>query len=440
MENILKANRLWGWIGLSFFLIIVFSLDLSTLSKVAVVLAFAGSILLFYFIGKDISKGIILWFSVMLLFGQENLFEFKYLPNLPLERIVWALILLIFLFHIHKNKILPFTKIEYVMLLFLAICCFSMIKTVFNDDKKIRRFLIFLSFVTAYLVITGIFEKVLHLDYLVPHYYFIDPTLGTDHERFRGPFMNAAVNGTILVMLFHLSFYLCSILRGWKRRMMYLLLVSIPIVLFLTFTRSAWISFVVTLICVFLAHRQLRKKYLIPLFMVAVYVFMFLPNILSTDRTRGGMFYMDPVHSRIELHDVTFKMFKEKPILGHGFGEITALGKGIVLRTVDGNPTLASHNSFMSLLVELGSIGFILYALILYVIFKATIKSFKNPEESGYLSRSFTIIYWAVFITYVLNSLIIEMRYFLYVNALFFLLSGITNGLYQRRLIQEKNI
>jgi O-antigen ligase len=313
-------------------------------------------------------------------------------------------------------------------------------KTVFNDDKKIRRFLIFLSFVTAYLVITGIFEKVLHLDYLVPHYYFIDPTLGTDHERFRGPFMNAAVNGTILVMLFHLSFYLCSILRGWKRRMMYLLLVSIPIVLFLTFTRSAWISFVVTLICVFLAHRQLRKKYLIPLFMVAVYVFMFLPNILSTDRTRGGMFYMDPVHSRIELHDVTFKMFKEKPILGHGFGEITALGKGIVLRTVDGNPTLASHNSFMSLLVELGSIGFILYALILYVIFKATIKSFKNPEESGYLSRSFTIIYWAVFITYVLNSLIIEMRYFLYVNALFFLLSGITNGLYQRRLIQEKNI
>jgi len=461
MERSQKRSQLLVLIALLTYIITIFSLKDSPIAIFGIVGLLAGSMFFILLAWEDISKGILLWLSIFLLFGQENLFKFSDLPNLPLERIIWIFILLLFLIQISNRKIhlLPITILDYVMLIFIGICIASLMgrgiflakgkgfreflngfgipfftfwigKNIFDDNTKINRLLLLLFYFALYLSITGILER-LQLNYLIPHYYFINPIKGTHPGRLMGPLLNAAAYGTFFVMLFHLTFYLFSQVKGTKKRISQTLLFIMPILIFFTYTRAVWLSFLISLMLVFLLTPKSRVTYLIMLLCISALVLAYLPNILSADRTVGGILARGSINSRMDLYEASYNLFLEKPYLGHGFGHVTHTN--IYLSQEE----LVSHDSFMSILVELGVIGFFFHCLIYYLLFKFSINVYKNSDTSGLLGRHFIIIYWAISVTYLLNSLIIEMRYFLLVNSLFFLLSGIVSGVHQRILIQE---
>jgi O-antigen ligase len=453
-------------IALIFFIPVLFLLNISLDVKLGIVIFVSLSMLLSLLMFKDISKGILVWLLVMVLFGQENIVQFENLPNFPFERFIWCFITIIFIIHVVSKgiKLISFSTIEFVMTVFISLCIISMLhngvffikgagsrsffngffvpyltfviaKNVFDCEKKIIHLLYLLFFLGIYLTVTGLLERY-EMYSFIPHYYFVDRESGTHLDRLMGPFGNAAVFGTIVVMLFHSSYYLYEQVSGTKKRMIQIFIFIMPIVIFFSYTRAVWLSFCLTLFVVLLLNPRSRRNLLVILVCLSTLIILRLPSILSADRSRGGVLEEAPVETRLALYETYYNMFLAKPILGHGFGEITY--HDVQLNTGE---EVSSHDSFMSILVEQGVVGLTLVILIYSLLLAKSIRFYKRlNRDCDALWKGFVIIYWAMAGTYFINSLFIEIRHFLLANSLFFVLSGIVVGGYQRKCFGKEKV
>ncbi len=310
-------------------------------------------------------------------------------------------------------------------------------KHVVDNEQKIKKIFQLMLLIGIYLAITGIFEH-FRLTSLVWPRYIMNPNVGIHYMtgRARGPFVQAGVNGTVLGMIFALSIYL--IIHKFKSlsKIFYGILIGmIPVTIFLTYTRSVWLGFVLSLLIIPLFYPRLRKIFLLGLLLLVTIVIVNWSNVVSTDRSVGGVGEPSPVYQRINLYNASAKMFFEKPIFGFGFYNFEKFSRQYLIKDYE-TPIRAqvqgAHDTLVKILVELGLIGLIPLLLVYFNIYRHSVKLYRYFPSTPFLGKGLVVMFWAASIIYIVNMQLFKMFQHLFPNSVIFLLAGIIVGLNQR--------
>lgn len=167
-------------------------------------------------------------------------------------------------------------------------------------------------------------------------------------------------------------------------------------VTYLTGLRSAAIGLVICSLII--AFWYLFKRKLVQLHLYIFFVIIFLipllvlitPEKFSTSSRFENMVKIEklefggdgPILSRIDSYNLSWQMFKDKPVIGWGLGSFNGYNK-IEWTSIQKYP----HNLILEILAELGVTGFIFFSAIFYYIMRGILNSkiLYNGGEAEFL-------------------------------------------------------
>jgi hypothetical protein len=264
---------------------------------------------------RGLHYGILLFlFTTMWRMLEATLFRAEGgLPNLTLERIVWPVVFLVFLFQWRKGKIirLPPDSIEYCMgaaLVAIAISmyvfqthttgqlgrerlqffevlagfafpftCYFMMRRVIFSTALVESFLIGVGLLTVYLGVTSLAEG-WHIRWLVFPRYILDPHLGDHYGYVRGPFLNASWNALCMVMGVPILLWLFFRKRDASRLLWLLGLASIGLSLPFVYQRAAWFGAATAVVITIVAWRRRRAFLIATVLLIAAVGGLLIPQ------------------------------------------------------------------------------------------------------------------------------------------------------------------
>lgn len=245
--------------------------------------------------------------------------------------------------------------------------------------------------------------------------------LGVPQGRAAGVLGNPALYGAVLGMGVLAS--LCCVVHAERKRTQVTLVATIVVLLygvFVSYTRSAWISIAVTLLITqFLVSNLWGKTlpiYLVGMLLLALKWDDLANNPIVTSRV------LNPFNlvMRFALARLAWDRFLERPFLGWGSGALDILSLE-QYREV-------SHNTFLTFLVDGGLAVFLSFsALSIYLLIRA-IHIYWLTEKNSF-ERSALATMTGCILIFLMSGLSLELRYFGYFNALFWIFAGVIDRL-----------
>ena len=168
-----------------------------------------------------------------------------------------------------------------------------------------------------------------------------------------------------------------------RARTLSMIIVFLSFGILLTGTRGSIISIVALLLTYLLFQVGRRPFYYLSIFAATVVVSIILFNIIPEEvssRILMNSTSTDDVSSgRYDLWSLAYSFFLEAPLIGNGIGYFESYG----------SQHIKVHNVFLSILVEFGIVGFILYTSVIFsiIFFKAGSMHVKR-------ARIFFIVSW----------------------------------------------
>ncbi len=452
-------------------------------------------VLLIFIMKNDLVNLLLLWF-VAAMFKELGMIPLPLLPDIFADRIVWVLIVLIFLFDVAFKKtrqLLPITGTEVVMVVFSLFSTISMFssayitnedvkfnffangygipftiyflsKNIVDDEEKIKKVFISFAVVGLYLGLTGIFE-ILKIDQLVFPGYIVNPMIGLHYGRARGPFLISTVNGAVIGMIIFMSIHLLFNEKGrWKRYFLIITLLCMFVTLVLTYTRACWIAFFIAILIVSIFIPHVRKIFLLicaASVILVSYVFYLHPHFKmaeseqqliskkapTTELFINRLLNTSTIEGRIDLYKLNSKLFLKSPIWGNGYGAYGNVKEEFEQKTHTKiskykfiQKGAKSHDTIVGILVDLGLLGLGLLMYIFFYFFKAIFRLYNKLPQDGFLGKDLAVMFLGMIIVFIINVQTVEIRFFLFVNSMLFSIAGIAVGLYQRVSQGEKRL
>jgi O-antigen ligase len=206
-----------------------------------------------------------------------------------------------------------------------------------------------------------------------------------------------------------------------------------------TLSRGAWyavIISIITLIAVFVIRKDFRlskAKIFIGAAAILVTIYGLSSTIISehgasklTDRLSSSISFEDGASNRFQIWAIGWDMFLDAPAIGHGYESFSHLFPYYLSKSdyPDAFPVMKNktpHNSFMSVLANLGFIGMILFLLIWLSLFKQLWNYFNNHNlKTGGVAWGMALFSFLFIASMVDTS--INRRYFWYISALLVLI------------------
>jgi O-antigen ligase len=78
----------------------------------------------------------------------------------------------------------------------------------------------------------------------------------------------------------------------------------------------------------------------------------------------------------------------------------------------------------MVVVAEMGLVGILLILSVYILILRRSIRLYQRLGPDNLKGRGFVILFWGFLAVYIVNSVFIEMRYFEFVNGVFFISAG----------------
>jgi O-antigen ligase len=293
----------------------------------------------------------------------------------------------------------------------------------------------FLAFFGLYLALTGIFEMTGQWSLVFPRY-IADPNIGLHYGRARGPMVQSVSYGLYVgVCLIALLIWTLRFGRGGKLALFF----GIPLLLAavaLTLTRSVWLGTALALFVfsALILRDSWRKLALCGMLGAALLVAVTKSDtLLGFEREGSSESTRSSAESRASFAYVSWKMFLDRPMLGFGFGQFPqAKWPYLDDRTSDLNletiRPLSHHNTYLSLLVELGLVGFTLYMLLLASWARGAWRLYRGERRLAWV-QAYGALTLCALATYAVQMMFHEVSYTSIDNSLIFMLGGITVGL-----------
>jgi O-antigen ligase len=286
-----------------------------------------------------------------------------------------------------------------------------------------------------YLAITALFEVNRAWAFVYPRY-ISDPNIGLHFGRARGPMVQSVSLGLYLgICLIALAAYAWTCSPRGK-----LLLCGIaPLFaagIFFTYTRTVWLGAALGLLTVFalVAHGRWRIVGLGAVVAAGLLVSVVkLDSLLGFEREGSAAETRNSASMRLSFAYVSWLMFLDRPVLGHGFGQFpTAKLPYLDDRSVDlqlgAIREYAHHNTYLSLLTEVGLIGLGLFLAIVALWAWNAWKLWGNRTAPAW-ARAQGLLLLGTLPIYGLQALGHDLTYTPLDNSLLFLLAGLTAAL-----------
>ncbi len=252
-----------------------------------------------------------------------------------------------------------------------------------------------------YLSLTAILEVTKQWSLVFPHF-IGDPKLGIHFGRARGPMLQSVRLG----MCLNLCLALLWTFPVWiysRERLVWLMAIGLTplfmLAILLTYTRSIWMgtaAIVIILLSTMLKGKA-RTLTLGALFMSAIVIGLVLgPSLVAFKREYSEAETLESTKMRGAFAYVSMQMFKDSPITGFGFNQFQVHNRpylddrttNIRLESIRG---YVHHNSFLSLVVDLGLIGATLYMLAAISLIRNCCVVWNHPTVSPY-ARSAAVL------------------------------------------------
>jgi O-antigen ligase len=414
-------------------------------------LLFALIFLTFRYTKRGIQNGILIGLVTAMSPIPLTLFErFGPIPDVSLDRVVWPIVLIVFFLKRRQGETdkVPLDWIECSILGFTAIVLLSLIsygsyagkegwnlfgiirgyafpfmaysiaRRGIKTAQQLHAFFVGLGFIALYLVFTGVAET-LRINWLIFPQFILRSDLGIHFGKVRGIFLNASHNGLAIAMALPFLVWL-SFKDRTPRRWLWPVVAALAIVpVAYTMQRAAWLSTATALAMVTLTWPRRR----IVLIGLAVYVaaagFLFKSDAL-TQKLETRLEQESTIDWRIERIEAGWAVFRANPLLGVGINRYNmSVDEYISSRSQDRNRSNA-HNTWITLLAELGLLGTLSYGAIFGFVLFESIKSYwRYPRYRVILG-----ILMGITLAFVVMSISLEIRSVLYPNAFLYAIWG----------------
>jgi O-antigen/teichoic acid export membrane protein len=462
-ELVNAAIGVGGFLALAaVMLVLTDRLALSIANSVApgmAVLALGLGVPIVYGMMRYTAAGVLAWIVVGLLSAS--------LTQLPGERVLWAALALGWIVSvITGRRQVRLGLIEGLMLAYLALLIvsalgnhqfpvaeifppmsliltsalipftlFMIARSTIVDQRHITAFLWTMVAVGFYLAMMNIFQRT-GLTGLVFPREILDPGLGINPERARGPLLNSAVDGVVLTIGFIAALFVASRPEFAYRRLALIAAVPMPIGIFLTQTRAVWLGAGLVVVLAAMFGRGFRVWYIAVAVVAVAFVGANWQSFLSEDRSAGGVASTSEIESRLNDIATLRAAIADRPVSGWGisrypevnthrheaWGEIKwTAGFGFI-----------GHNTPLVIAAELGLLGLAVWLGVLVALVVALGRAWRQLARGDLWTRSFIFSTWLVLMVWFVNSLVIDMRVFAVVNGIVLVWAGIAMGIADR--------
>lgn len=271
--------------------------------------------------------------------------------------------------------------------------------------EEMRSFAIVMLILAIYLTAVSILERLDLYSMIIPYWIgnrTVNSTIG--NGRSGGPFLQSEFNGLALGLIYCIILGKTYLDDRNIRPIAYAAACLCLVGIFLTYTRAAWVGVgLATLVLVLKPPPAgerwvtLKRCSVVVMALIVLGAFFLFPTKSAEQRFTDE----DTVYFRANLWATGLSMVRDQPVLGHGLGRFetnvanyqTAVGFGP--KVVIPKEGAGAHNIFMTILVEQGGIGLMLYLLIVLRIYTSAYTSGRLiwPRAAGTWIAAFTIVY-----------------------------------------------
>ena len=293
----------------------------------------------------------------------------------------------------------------------------------------------FLALLGIYLGLTGVAEMTGQWSLVFPRY-IADPDIGLHFGRARGPMVQSVSFGLYLGICSTAALvWLPRLSRTGKLAM--LLVLPLPLAAAaLTLTRSVWMGtgFALLLLAAIVLKERLRKLVLFgAIGAAAIVVAANAENLVGFQREGTVDDTRSSATARASFAYVSWLMFQERPVLGFGFGQfadakLPYLADRSTSLNLESIRPLSHHNTYLSLLVELGLVGLLLYLSLLALWARYGWRLAQSGRRPAWV-RAHGVLVLCALATYSVQMLFHEVSFTSVDNGVIYLLAGMAVGL-----------
>lgn len=291
--------------------------------------------------------------------------------------------------------------------------------------------------VRVLLASTAIVSVVVEVGKLAGHGFGYQADTSANVERAVGPLGNSGVLGTVVGVGIVLA--LATLVWGGPqslRRLAYFsLLVNLP-ALYLTLTRGPLIAVGAVSLLIVLSRTRTRGPAVLAGIVVALVVAGLWTSISSSPLYRDRFSNQSNVEDRVIIDRWSLELAGRKPLLGWGYGSFDEVKDAAHLPTESSSVTYAeviqytSHNTYLTILVELGGIGLFLLLVPWLVIGRSSLALIGADPSNAWIVVGFL----GVLGVWIISAGTFDVRFF----ALTWVLPWLAVGVL-RRMVLEHN-
>jgi O-antigen ligase len=278
-------------------------------------------------------------------------------------------------------------------LLFIPFCMYWLIRLTAPSNEYLQIFIV-IAFITVLAqCVIGL------LGWFAPDLLPFKWRTGLEGARTVGSLKNPAVYTSALLFFGLLLFHYAMQRRSTALRLGLLLTFGLVMYcVFMSFSRASWVGGSLILIGLLFLY----PKPVIRLTIIAALLMYFLSSSVLADQIAWayeratGEAARESAESRLITNNASIRMIATKPLFGWGFGNYDRYDQRFQVRVYnvpvryDGT----SHNTYLTVLAELGLIGFLFYFFPVVWWFLISIKAWRRLPRHGFWNRRLLALLW----------------------------------------------
>jgi O-antigen ligase len=318
-------------------------------------------------------------------------------------------------------------------LIYLPAGMYLIAKNTPYDRTILKRLLVIIVGIGSYLCFTGVFEHY-QVRGLVWPQYILDPGVGIQFGRVRGPLASSVGMGEWVIATFIFASLLSHYVTGYARWYLRALVEIAVVVIYFTNTRGVWLSFTAIVVVGICLGGKMRSWLLgiVAIVMVAFLVgvgskFAFGQKTLFSKRD-------ETVNYRLANYRTDYKMGMDNLLTGIGYGSFKdewpkyfgPEERKLVKDLTDGN-----HNTYLGLFAETGVFGLLLYVLMLLSLAGKCLSAFRNRQRGEDFEKNFAVAALGLVVVTMIEAFFGDQRFDPSLNVMVFLCVGVVASMPQ---------
>lgn len=249
-------------------------------------------------------------------------------------------------------------------------------------------------------------------------------------SRSSGTLGDPAVYSSALIFAVAILFHYAMNRKPGLLRTVLIVVFGVGLVsIFLTITRGSWLGAT----CVVLGLLALYPKQMVRILAVFLLIGGILGLTLFSSQLASAaqrLTVVNTVQTRVEVSQALVRMFSLKPIFGWGYETEGVYSRQFIddislVDTID----LASHNTYLTIMAEMGIVGIGLYLFPFAYWFLRSLKLLPRMPKKGFYGRSLLVVLWLIILHHFVVANFMDMRFFPFGLTLWWLTLGLVANL-----------